>query len=113
MRRLLAIFACAAILITSAAGNAREAVGTLAGTLVDSHGNPVADAVVIIQTSDGLHPHATHTDANGHFEFDRFSIGQYDLRASLYGVFTDWTRRVLIRNGKTTEVTLRLPAAVK
>jgi hypothetical protein len=113
MRRLPSIFALAAILMISAAANAREAVGTLAGTLVDTHGNPVPDAVVIIQTSDGLHPHATHTDANGHFEFDRYSIGQYDLRASLYGVFTDWMRRVLIRNGKTTEITLHLPAAVK
>ena len=113
MKRLPSIFALAAILMISAAASGREAVGTLAGTLVDSHGHPVADAAVIIQTSDGQHPHATHTDANGHFEFDRYSIGQYDLRASLYGVFTEWMRRVLIRNGKTTEVTLHLPAAVK
>lgn len=113
MRRLATNLTLAAILLISATSNARELVGTLAGTLVDSHGNPVADATVIIQTSDGLHPHATHTDASGHFEFDRYSIGQYDLRASLYGVFTDWMRRVLIRNGKTTQVTLRLPAAVK
>ena len=112
MRRLASLFLLAAILISAAAG-AGEAVGTLAGTLVHSHGHPVADAAVIIQTSDGLHPHATHTDANGHFEFDRFSIGQYDLRASYYSIFTDWMRRVLIRSGKTTQVTLHLPAAVK
>jgi hypothetical protein len=113
MRRLASIFLLAAILMISATASAGEAVGTLSGTLLDSHGRPVADAAVIIQTSDGLHPHATHTDANGHFEFDRFSIGQYDLRASYYSVFTDWMRRVLIRSGKTTQVTLRLPAAVK
>jgi hypothetical protein len=113
MKRLAPLLTLIAILTIPVASNAGEAVGTLAGTMLDSHGNPVADATVIIQTSDGLHPHATHTDANGHFEFDRFSTGQYDLRGSLYGVFTDWMRRVLIRSGKTTQVTLRLPAAVK
>jgi Carboxypeptidase regulatory-like domain len=112
MRRLF-LFAVALILACAAASRAREAVGNLAGIMVDSHGNPVEGATVVIQTSDGQHPHATHTDANGHFEFERYSTGQYDLRGSLYGVFTDWTRRVMIRAGKTTQVTLRLPAAVK
>ncbi|HUJ30115.1 MAG TPA: carboxypeptidase-like regulatory domain-containing protein [Candidatus Acidoferrum sp.] len=113
MKRPIYILALLGILAIAAASHAREAVGTLAGTMVDSHGNPVADGVVVIQTSDGQHPHATHTDAHGHFEFNRFSIGQYDIRGSIYGVFTDWRRRVLIRAGKTTEVTLHLPAAVK
>lgn len=112
MRRILP-FAVALILGLATAPGAREAVGNLAGTMVDSHGNPVEGATVMIQTSDGQHPHATHTDANGHFEFHRYSIGQYDLRGSLYGVFTQWARRVMIHAGKTTQVTLHLPAAVK
>ena len=115
MKRPFYIFALFALLALAiaVASHAREAVGNLSGTMVDSHGNPVADGVVLIQTSDGQHPHAAHTDANGHFAFERYSAGQYDLRGSIYGVFTDWKRRVLIRAGKTTEVTLRLPAAVK
>lgn len=113
MRRFVAISCVIALLAIAARPTAAEYVGNLAGTLVDSHGNPVPDGVVVIQTSDGQHPHATHTDTNGHFEFTRYTPGQYDLRGSLYGVFTDWSRRILIRAGKTTQITLHLPAAVK
>jgi uncharacterized GH25 family protein len=85
-------------------------LGALEGQVVDSHGKPVADASVTIQTSDGLHPHATRTDASGHFEFQRYSAGQYDLRAYYKGSFSEWSKRQLIRPKKTTEVTLKLPA---
>jgi uncharacterized GH25 family protein len=86
-------------------------LGALEGKVLDSGGKPVADASVTIQTSDGLHPHATRTDASGHFEFQRYSAGQYDLRAYYKGSFTEWSKRMLIRPKKTTEVTLKLPAA--
>lgn len=112
MRRFSTILMLMALFAICAGSTAAEYVGNLAGTMVDSHGNPVPDGVVVIQTSDGQHPHATHTDANGHFEFQRYSPGQYDLRGSLYGVFTEWSRRIVIRAGKTTQITLRLPAAV-
>jgi hypothetical protein len=85
-------------------------LGTLQGQVVDAKGNPVSDASVTIQTSDGLHPHATHTDANGHFEFARYSAGQYDVRAYYKGSFTQWSKRLVIRPKKTTDVTLALPA---
>ena len=111
MRTVASAFVLLALMAIPAAP--REAVGNIAGRMVDSRGNPVRDGVVVIQTSDGQHPHAAHTDANGHFEFDRYSTGQYDLRGSLYGVFTEWSRRILIRANKTTEITLHLPAAVK
>jgi hypothetical protein len=95
----------------AATGSAKGPIGTLAGSVLDSKGQPVADATVTLQTSDGNHPHATHTDANGHFKFTRFETGQYDVRAYSNGKFTEWTKRVSIRSGKTTEVTLRLPAS--
>lgn len=112
MKRL-AIFLTAALLVFAAGLSARYAVGNLAGAVVDSHGNPVPDATVIIETSYGEHPHATHTDAGGNFVFERYSPGQYDLRANIYSIFTPWSRRVVIHAGRTTHVTLRLPAAVK
>jgi hypothetical protein len=84
-------------------------LGTLQGQVVDAHGKPVVEASVTIQTSDGLHPHATHTDANGHFEFQRYSAGQYDVRAYYKGSFSEWSKRLVIRPKKTTEVTLTLP----
>jgi uncharacterized GH25 family protein len=101
----VAVLACASV-----AGAQHVRIGTLAGTVVSMHGRPVADASVTIQTSDGEHPHATHTDANGRFAFARFEIGQYDLRAYSNGKFSEWDKRVLIRTNKTTEVTLRLEA---
>lgn len=85
--------------------------GTMAGTVVDAHGKPVAGATVTMQTSDGAKPYATHTDASGHFEFVRYRPGQYDLRAYWKGMFSDWTKRISIRAKKITEVTLRMPPA--
>jgi Carboxypeptidase regulatory-like domain len=109
----LPLIALAAALAFAAVSHARYAVGNLAGALVDSHDHPVANAVVIIQTSYGEHPHATHTDANGNFMFERYSPGQYDLRASIYSIFTPWSRGVVIRAGRTTHITMHLPAAVR
>jgi Carboxypeptidase regulatory-like domain len=83
--------------------------GTLAGTVLDSNGKPVAGAIVTIQASDGTQPNATHTDANGRFAFVRFETGQYDLQAYSKGSFSDWTKRVMIHSRKTTTVTLRMP----
>ncbi len=83
--------------------------GTLAGVVLDAKGQPVANATVTMQTSDGLHPHATHTDASGHFEFARYRTGQYDVRAYANGDFSDWVKRLTVHARKTTEVTLRLP----
>jgi hypothetical protein len=106
---LLALFA---ILVFATAMSAQFAhgLGTVAGKVVDEHGKPVSNASVTIQTSDGLHPHATHTDANGRFEFTRFDAGQYDVRAYAKGVFSDWAKRVILRPKKTTDLTLRLPS---
>lgn len=101
----------AAILGFAVAGNAKVATGTLAGTVLDAHGKPVAGATVTMQTSYGQQPRATHTDAEGHFQFARYETGQYDLQAYWHGMFSDWTKRVAIRSGKTTEITLRLPPA--
>jgi 5-hydroxyisourate hydrolase-like protein (transthyretin family) len=102
------------LLLTAALGLAATArangpIGELQGTVLDSKGKPVADATVTLQTSDGNHPHATHTDAGGRFEFTRFETGQYDLRAYSHGMFSEWTKRVSIHSKKTTEVTIHMP----
>ena len=78
---LLALSILLMIFASAAAAQFAHGLGTVAGRVVDEHGKPVENASVTIQTSDGLHPHATHTDANGHFEFTRFDAGQYDVRA--------------------------------
>jgi Carboxypeptidase regulatory-like domain len=111
MRRLL--FTLAVVLCLATASNAHYRLGNLAGTVIDSHGNPVADAVVIIQTSYGENPHAMHTDAKGDFLFERYPVGLYDLRANVYSIFTPWSRKVEVHSGRTTHITMHLPAAVK
>jgi uncharacterized GH25 family protein len=93
----------------AAGASAKVATGTLAGTVLDSRGKPVADAVVTIQTSDGRKPHATRTDSEGRFEFARFETGQYDLQAQAKGNFSEWAKRIAVHSNKTTSITLRLP----
>jgi hypothetical protein len=103
---LIALFAA----LGFAAGvSAKGPIGALSGTVLDSKGQPVADATVTMQSSDGKKPYATHTDADGHFTFTRYETGQYDLRAYSDGMFSDWAKRITIRSQKTTEVTLRMP----
>ena len=101
------------LLVTFAAqpSTAREATGTLLGTVTDASGNTLSGATVEIQTSDGLHPHATHTDAKGHFQFAHFAIGQYDLRAYYQGAYSNWAKRITVRSRKPTSIDLRLSAA--
>ena len=90
--------------------SAKVATGTLEGTVIDSHGKALSGATVTIQTSDGQHPHATHTDAKGRFEFVRFEVGQYDVRAYRNGSYSDWAKRVVIRSTKPNSITLRIAA---
>jgi len=109
MRKLVILVSLACI--ATVVANARVPIGTLAGTVLDSHDRPVVDAAVTIQTSDGLQPFAAHTDSTGHFEIKRLETGQYDLRASHNGQISDWTKRIMVHANKVTSVTLRLPAS--
>ena len=111
MRFKIAIAVLVLIPFLAGAASAKEPIGALAGVVLDAAGKPVSNATVTLQTSDGLHPHATHTDAGGHFLFQRYLTGQYDLRAYANGVFSDWTKRIYVSANKTKEVTLRLPQA--
>jgi uncharacterized GH25 family protein len=96
------------VLAAGTPAHAKVSVGTIEGMVVDVHGQPVAGASVTIQTSDGQHPHATHTDASGHFQFARFRAGQYDLRAYSNGGYSDWAKRITLRVSKPTELTLQI-----
>src|ERR1700722_14329141 len=118
MKRSSAVFAVLTLAACFAVGFSGPAyaqfaggLGIVKGTVVDDQGKGVSNASVTIQSSDGLHPHATHPDATGHFEFTRWDAGQYDLRAYSNGTFSEWAKRTVIRPKKTTEVTLHIPAA--
>jgi hypothetical protein len=99
----LGIAACA-----TPTASARVPIGNLAGVVLDLRGEPVANAAVTIQTSDGLQPFGARTDAAGHFRFTRLETGQYDLRAAFGKQVSEWSKRIMVHPNKTTEVTLRL-----
>lgn len=99
----------AAILTMAISTSARVHVGTLAGVVLDANGKPVPHATVTMQGSFGDRPNATHTDADGRFQFARYLTGQYDLQAYANGAFSPWLKRITIRSDRTTNVTLRMP----
>lgn len=108
-RMLLAVVALAVLAVgTPWAANARIAIGDIDGVVLTASGRPVGGATVIMQTSDGSRPYATRADQGGRFRFQRYQTGDYDLRASDNGRYSEWLRRVRIRSGKTTTITLRL-----
>jgi hypothetical protein len=109
MKKLLVLLAAASLWLAVSA-NARVPIGTLAGTVLNVHDQPVVHAAVTIQTSDGREPYATHTDSRGHFSITRLETGQYDLRASSAGRISEWTKRVMVHANKTTTVVIHLPA---
>jgi hypothetical protein len=108
MKLLIPILALFSILTVPIGLRAKVSVGTLEGTVVDPSGKAVAGASVTIQTSDGRHPHATHTDASGHFAFTRFATGQYDLRAYSRDSYSDWAKRISLHSNKPTQIILRI-----
>jgi uncharacterized GH25 family protein len=102
------LFSLTLLMIAAPVANARVSTGILEGTVLDSVGKPVSGATVTIQTSDGNHPHATHTDAQGHFSFTHFAAGQYDVRAYHQGAYSDWTKRIAVHSNKPASLTLRI-----
>jgi hypothetical protein len=107
------LFLITVIITIVAASNlaARSATGTLEGTVLDAHGNPLPGATVTIQTSYGTQPHVIHTDAKGHFVFPHFATGQYDLRAYHNGFYSAWIKRVPLRSTKNAPLSLRISAS--
>jgi hypothetical protein len=83
--------------------------GTLAGTVLDSNGAPVAGARVTLQYAYGKHPRATLTNDQGRYFFPQLVHGLYDVRAYHNGVWSEWKHFIPVYNGKQTEVTLSLP----
>jgi uncharacterized GH25 family protein len=82
--------------------------GTLAGTVVNEKGKPVAGATVTMEESNGGNPHATTTNRSGRFFFPQLIHGYYDVRAAHSGTSSNWKHNIEVTTGRQTEVTLRL-----
>jgi hypothetical protein len=112
LRCLVAVCLFALTLALAAPAISRDTTGTIEGLVVGLDQKPVPSSRVSIQESgNGEHPHVTLTDAGGKFSFPRFLPGAYDLRAYYLGIWSPWEKNVRLQAGKTTTVTLKLPAS--
>lgn len=98
------------LLLTAAvsAQTPRKTGATLTGIVLGADGKPVPGASVTCESSGGLRPRATHTDAHGKFFITGLKQDSYDLRATSKGAYSDWQRNIPLRRDSTKNVTLQL-----
>ena len=113
MKRSRSLFLLLATLALIAIPSAGAGTGTLAGTVLDAHGKPAADATVMLQTSYGRRPRSTTTNAEGRFFFPQLAHGYYDVRAYHNGAWSEWKHNMIVSTGRQTDVTLRVSVARK
>ena len=81
---------------------------SISGLVIGPDDKPVPHASVTYQSSDGTAPHAVHADSRGHFTIAQLKSGNYDIRASDNGIFSDWEKNVMLRRGQVRSIELRL-----
>lgn len=105
----LAVFVLS-MLATAQVAAVPQSKGTasLSGVVIGPDDKPVPHASVTYQSSDGTAPHAVHADSHGHFTITQLKSGNYDIRASGRGVFSDWQKNVMLRKGQSRSMELHL-----
>ena len=78
------------------------------GVVIGPDDKLVPYASVTYQSSDGTAPHATHADSHGHFKIRELKSGNYDLRASDNGIFSEWQKNFMLRRGQARSLELHL-----
>jgi protocatechuate 3,4-dioxygenase beta subunit len=86
----------------------KKSGASLTGIVLGQNGKPVEHAAVVCQSSGGSSPRVRYTDANGRFTITGLRQDNYDLRASANGFYSDWEKNIVVRNGQTKEVTVKL-----
>ncbi|MFI5096703.1 MAG: carboxypeptidase-like regulatory domain-containing protein [Candidatus Acidiferrales bacterium] len=86
----------------------KKSGGTLAGIVLGQNGKAVEHAAVVCQSSGGISPRVVYTDVHGRFTISGLRQDNYDVRASANGFYSDWEKNVVVRNGQTREVTVKL-----
>jgi hypothetical protein len=110
-RKLLPVIVTALAILWVAGSPAqtpKKGGGTLAGIVLGQDGKPVDHAAVVCQSSGGVSPRVVYTDANGRFAITGLRQDNYDVRASASGYYSDWEKNIVVRNGQTREVTVKL-----
>ena len=83
----------------SQAGPAAPA--TIAGTVLDTNGNPIPDARVVLSDSSGAEPRVAQSGSNGEFTFSGLPAQTFRLTVSGPGMGTVVTPEIVVRAGET------------
>jgi len=70
-----------------------DAGQALRGRILDSHGNPVAGAIMTANDRATAHTTSVYSDRGGHYAFADLSAASYELRARHFGSATGEARR--------------------
>ncbi|HUJ30114.1 MAG TPA: carboxypeptidase-like regulatory domain-containing protein [Candidatus Acidoferrum sp.] len=108
MNRWHLVFLLFAALAVVARAQDAGGMGTLAGTVLNAQGKPVAGASVTMQSATGGNPHATTTNSHGRFFFPDLVHGYYDVRAAHGNMASEWKHNIEVNTGKQKDVELRL-----
>jgi Carboxypeptidase regulatory-like domain/Domain of unknown function (DUF4382) len=82
---------------------ANGAPGMITGTIVNSSGSPVQNAVVVATGSSGQVANTSATDANGNFNLHALQAGTYQL--TIYNSYTTAAGQPETANGQTSAAT--------
>lgn len=107
-RLILALIFCAAIAGSAVATPRPGGLGTIGGQVLNASGKPVVGAHVTVQTTEGQHLQIVETNDEGRFWFASLAEGQYQLRASLGNLVSEWRQGIWVSAGEQTTVTLHL-----
>ena len=102
-----------ALLLTAGASLcAQEVTGTLAGTIRDAQGNPVANAIIAIRAPQLIQPRRVVTDQHGSFRAPMLPPGDYTIGVSKEGYVGQTANNVRLGVGATVRQDLLLKAIV-
>ncbi len=95
MNRILTIFLALCLAMAASAQKV-----TVSGTIVDSEGEPLPGATVVIMNPDSTQVTGQQTKSDGTFSISGVKVGKYLLRASFVGYKTAWRQLELTKRNK-------------
>ncbi|HWC17999.1 MAG TPA: carboxypeptidase regulatory-like domain-containing protein [Terriglobales bacterium] len=98
---LLRVFA---IVVLVTPGFAQTSRGAVAGTVTDSSGAVIVDAVVRLSHNETGVVRSTSTNGDGIYRFDAVELGVFDLQIKKPGFTTLVSRSVIVESNRTTTV---------
>ena len=102
MNRLLTFLLALCLAMASSAQKA-----TVAGTVVDSDGEPLPGATVVVMKLDSTQVTGQSTKEDGTFSVSGFQVGDYLLRVSYVGYKTSWRTLNLTKHKLLCHLTLK------